>query len=76
MSVITGTTRKDWDEGNGQDWGTTSWDMLLSQYSAKNLGKSNDGKASEGMKKLNITSGGDYLSYGKSPGGECRFRSK
>ena len=70
LSVITGTTRKDWDEGNGQDWGTTSWDMLLSQYSAKNLGKSNDGKASEGMKKLNITSGGDYLSYGKSPGGD------
>lgn len=70
LTVITGTTRKDWDEENGRDWGTTSWDMLLSQFSAKALGKTNEGKASAGLKKLNITSGGDYLSYGKSPGGD------
>ena len=70
LSVITGTTRKDWDEANGRDWGTTAWDMLISQYSVKALGKTNSKKVEEGLKNLGITSGGDYLSFPKSPGGD------
>lgn len=70
LTVITGTTRKQWDEENGRDWGTTSWDMLLSQFSVRHLGKTNSKKADDGLKKLGITSGSDYLNFPKSPGGD------
>lgn len=74
LTVITGSNNNKWDEGGkisdlGDDWGTTSWDMLISQFSAKMLGKTNSKKAEEGFKKLGISSGNDYITYDKNPGG-------